>query len=505
VPDLFLSYAREDEDRIAPLASALEARGWTVFWDRHIPAGSTWRTHIGEALRDARCVLVAWSRHSISSRWVIEEADDAQTRGVMVPILLDQVTPPIGFRSVQTADLTRWRPPYHAGELDRLCDDIESILGSGTGARKDAARHVEQPPPEAAGVTSRRPRRLWPVIVAASVTAVAGLAGWYLREGSPIAKDSRAAPASESPAVPAPPAAPAETAAPPPTRDEPKRQLLSASSRIAFISNREGEPAMYVMETDGSAQTRLSQPGGSDVALAWSPDGGRIAFVSNRGGSWRLHVMSADGGRSRALSEARAHVRPAWSPDGNKLAFTSDHEGNADIYVIAELRDSTRRRLTTEPSNESSPSWSPDGVHLAFTSNRDGTSEVYVMDADGTNQRRVTRPPTAAVDVVWSPDGKRLAYITRSGLFVMNVDGSNSRGLAPKLRALSVSWSPDGTQLAFHGSALGEGPEIFTVNVDGTNVRRLTKNVDIADYRPAWSPMLSRPRSQDLPRRPAVQ
>src|SRR5918994_1276189 len=96
--DVFFSYAREDQARVAPLVAALEAHGWAVFWDRRIPAGKTWRSHIGRALEEARCVVVAWSEHSIQSDWVIEEADEAKERGILVPVLLDAVLPPRGFR-----------------------------------------------------------------------------------------------------------------------------------------------------------------------------------------------------------------------------------------------------------------------------------------------------------------------------------------------------------------------------------------------------------------------
>ncbi len=108
--DIFVSYAREDETRIEPLARALTDHGWSVFWDRDIPAGQTWRSHIGNALAGVRCVIVAWSRHSIDSGWVSEEADVGRQRGVLVPVLLDAVDVPIGFRSIQAADLTDWTP-----------------------------------------------------------------------------------------------------------------------------------------------------------------------------------------------------------------------------------------------------------------------------------------------------------------------------------------------------------------------------------------------------------
>ena len=66
--DIFLSYARKDEERAVALARALSAQGWSVFWDRTIPAGFTWDGYIGEHLDDARCVVVAWSRASVESQ-----------------------------------------------------------------------------------------------------------------------------------------------------------------------------------------------------------------------------------------------------------------------------------------------------------------------------------------------------------------------------------------------------------------------------------------------------
>src|SRR3954453_11460846 len=109
-PAIFFRYAREDQAQVPSLVAALEARGWSVFWDRRIPAGKTWRSHIGRALNEARCVVVAWSEHSIRSEWVIEEADDGRERGILVPALIDPVRSPQGFRGIQAADLSGWSP-----------------------------------------------------------------------------------------------------------------------------------------------------------------------------------------------------------------------------------------------------------------------------------------------------------------------------------------------------------------------------------------------------------
>ena len=85
--DIFLSYAREDIERAEKLAAALAREGWSVFWDRTTPAGQDWDLYIEAALREARCVVVAWSGNSIHSRWVREEARLGLRESALVPVL----------------------------------------------------------------------------------------------------------------------------------------------------------------------------------------------------------------------------------------------------------------------------------------------------------------------------------------------------------------------------------------------------------------------------------
>jgi TPR repeat protein len=127
--DIFLSYAREDQPWAEMLAQTLEGRGWSTFWDRTIPIGKTWRETIGSELDSARCVIVLWSKTSIESGWVQEEADDAKRRGVLVPILINNVQPPIGFRSIQAAHLENWDGKEPTQAFRRLIADIAALIG----------------------------------------------------------------------------------------------------------------------------------------------------------------------------------------------------------------------------------------------------------------------------------------------------------------------------------------------------------------------------------------
>ncbi len=128
MPDIFISYAREDEKKVGQLVSSLETRSWSVFWDRAIPPGKTWRQIIGEKLDTAACVIVVWSKSSVKSGWVIEEAEVAQGRGVLVPILFDAVKPPLGFGGIQAADFSSWDGERHSNQFQRLSAAISNLI-----------------------------------------------------------------------------------------------------------------------------------------------------------------------------------------------------------------------------------------------------------------------------------------------------------------------------------------------------------------------------------------
>lgn len=133
--DVFISYAREDLERVRPIVRLLEGAGWSVFWDRTIPPGMTWRQFIGKALDDATCVIVVWSESSVVSDWVIEEADDGRQRKILIPITIEVVKPPLGFRSFQHGDFSEWRGDAEHKMAKNLLKSIERIV-------------EESPPPE---------------------------------------------------------------------------------------------------------------------------------------------------------------------------------------------------------------------------------------------------------------------------------------------------------------------------------------------------------------------
>lgn len=147
--DIFISYANEDRERAAQVAQLLELEGWHVWWDRRIPAGRSWRSVLEDAVGDSRCMLVLWSKHSVKSPWVAEEAEEARRlEKTLMPVLIERVDPPLGFRAIQAANLIDWNgaPDDPAARL--LIADLKSLLGQSVEKAEPEIRVIERPPPE---------------------------------------------------------------------------------------------------------------------------------------------------------------------------------------------------------------------------------------------------------------------------------------------------------------------------------------------------------------------
>ena len=259
-------------------------------------------------------------------------------------------------------------------------------------------------------------------------------------------------------------------------------------SKIAFIVKREGSHDIYVINADGTNETRITEGSGLSMRPAWSPDGSKIAFDSYRDGGYEIYVIDADGSRQVRLANIGGDSgRPAWSPDGSKIAFDSDRDGDYEIYVM-NVDGSDLIQLTDNTSDDFYPTWSPDERYIAFMSmrdheeNRDGNIEVYVVQADGTGQTNITNTPDADdCCPAWSPDGRHIAFASnRDGnieVYVVQADGTEQTNITntPDADDCCPAWSPDGSRIAFHESV----GDIYVMDSDGSNRVRL--RVESAD------------------------
>lgn len=131
--DIFLSYKREDEARVEPIAEGLRGAGLSVWWDRDIPGGQAWRQSISEQLETARCVIVIWSETSVGplGEFVHDEAGRARARGVLVPVRIDRITEPLGFGEIQSLDLVEWRGNTRDLRFQNLVAAAKAVVAGG--------------------------------------------------------------------------------------------------------------------------------------------------------------------------------------------------------------------------------------------------------------------------------------------------------------------------------------------------------------------------------------
>ena len=171
---------------------------------------------------------------------------------------------------------------------------------------------------------------------------------------------------------------------------------------------------LYVMDADSANVVRLTEHPERDQRGVFSPDGETIAFVSQRDGDVAVWLMDADGANPRKLVQGG---QPSFSPDGRRIAFTSSaFDDNDEIYLI-DLDGSNRTRLTENRRKlDMFASFSPKGDYLAYNSEEFGGQELMLMRADGQGQTRISiAEETYEQEPVWSPDGKGIAYAGKMG------------------------------------------------------------------------------------------
>lgn len=247
----------------------------------------------------------------------------------------------------------------------------------------------------------------------------------------------------------------------------------------------------------------------------WSPDASRIAFTDHR----IIYTVKVDGSDLVQLTDYEPlsghSVRNiSWSPDGRTIAATvhlTDESYKGYRIRLIDAETLAERDITSGDHSDgmSGLSWSPDGKYIVFTSNRNsrllGATGLYVLDVetgevsaltDVSIRRRDDRYPS------WSPDGTQIAYVTENDagggwdIYLIDVNGSNRQRLTNRSNSPAVyfggtiDWSPDGDRIVFTACDLyPEGCELFTIAVDGTDLRQITDDEDAGAFDPSWRPL----------------
>jgi TolB protein len=153
---------------------------------------------------------------------------------------------------------------------------------------------------------------------------------------------------------------------------------------------------------DGGIAQLTDHPG-TDAYPDWSPDGKTIAFVSDRDGLPHIYLMNWDGTNQRRLTKSEmVELQPDWSPDGSMIVFFSGDDTKTNLYIINSNGTNVRQLTEQEDNYNENPVWSPDGTMIAFWSNRTGNKEIYSIKIDGSGLINLTNDPGDDENPTWS-------------------------------------------------------------------------------------------------------
>jgi TolB protein len=157
------------------------------------------------------------------------------------------------------------------------------------------------------------------------------------------------------------------------------------------MSNRDGNPEIYVVNRDGTNLRRITNHPMADVTPTWSPTGQQLGFTSDRTGKPQVYIVNLDGTGLQRISSETYCDRATWSPAPlNEIAYASQTGGGYEIRVF-DFGTRTSKAITDGIGSNESPTFSPSGRHLAFVSDRTGLQQIYTIARDGTDLRQITR------------------------------------------------------------------------------------------------------------------
>ncbi len=250
-------------------------------------------------------------------------------------------------------------------------------------------------------------------------------------------------------------------------------EILVASSR----ANPPGKFQLYAIERSNLAQlTKLTPDTTSASDPAFSPDGSRIAFVSQRDGNAEIYIMNADGtGSTRVTNDPQSDGRPSFTPDGLALVFHSARAAGKQQIWAVNVDGSGVTQLTRDSIN-SSPTISPDGQTIAFVSTRNKDTDIWLMARDGSNQRQFTRSPQQRESEPRFLRDGTLAYLVERR--------ENNRTVQQVMRAdlaTGATTAITGTDLAIASFAVSPAGDVvaLVVNAEPQNRRNPTYRVYI--------------------------
>jgi TolB protein len=286
------------------------------------------------------------------------------------------------------------------------------------------------------------------------------------------------------------------------------------NGRITYSMSTNDGMELHSVLPDGTEQQAIPTPEGLPWLHSWSPDGTKIAVsvFPARDGNRSIWVMNGDGSDPVRVASAENVSVPSWSADGTTIAYTARTDERTEIHIVS--ADGTNDRVLHAEDAEGtfaifSAKFSPDGTQILFDRGTDLGFDIFVMNVDGTAGRQLTTTGTD-YDPHWSPDGTQIAFTRQeivqvdgmrratSNIFVMNADGTDVRRLTDRdhfSTLLDPEWSPDGTKIAYVNAVTGGPGSLVVMDPDGSNPVTLVER-DVVSI--SWQPL----PSTDIPVEP---
>ncbi|MBK9779479.1 MAG: PD40 domain-containing protein [Anaerolineales bacterium] len=236
-------------------------------------------------------------------------------------------------------------------------------------------------------------------------------------------------------------------------------------SSIVFQSDRDGNVELYLVDSMGKSQSRLTNTNANNINAMFGPDSKSVIYQSDRNGNWDIFILNKETGKELQLtSDTGDDVNPFYSPDANWITFQSNRTGSWNVYVF-DISTGTEYQVTSFSTDVLFPSWSPNGKQLAFFINMSGTWDLYVSDVQGKGFKQITTGGDAG-NASWSPEGDRIAYQVTFGdntdVFTFDLTTNEEFQLTNYGGVDSApTWNCGGTNVSFTSNREGD-PNIYS-------------------------------------------
>ena len=481
MPDLFLSYSRDDQARAKLFAEAFAREGFDVWWDAGLRAGEAYDAVTEQALREAKAVVVLWSKRSVASRWVRAEATLALRNKTLVPATIEPCDRPIMFELTHTAELSHWNGDAADVAFRSFVGDLRNFIGR-VATANDVATPREKDK-NAAGSTAastgtsaaktkllttvagiaRRPLRV-PVLVAVAAMVIISASGFMLsRSLQSTERGTTGRLAYVAVALP-------DGYVIGPSQLEPVT-ISHDGSRIAFAAIKDGKSMLFVRAFDQPEARLIDGTEGADAPF-FSPDGQWLGYFANE----KLRKVPVVGGAPKVLADARFHRGGDWGDDGF-IYFAPTNGGG--IWRVPEGGGAVAQVTKLDPRRgEISHRWPH---HVRGTD----TLLFSAWTGPGDDEGRIATQSTDVAGHRWLVEGQRPRYAPEPGLLayrygkqLLTVPWDPSRPELGKAVPLKASIEPvDG--------ARNEGTGNYAFGEDGTLVYLRTE-IPLSARRPTW-------------------